>query len=263
MQAFITSQLQRIGAWLLQWPLIRKLQRRYPALFRFIAGRFSTSGFPGLPLTLLAVIFIFNLLLLSELAESVLESEGIVQVDKTVTHLFFNARSDQASLAFYWLTQLGTREATFVVGAVLTALFLYKRDLIPILAFWLVMAGTGLSVRHSKTFIDRDRPAHVAYYTEHNLSFPSGHATTALALFGFCAYFSLSYPVGRSWRSGILAGTALLVLGIGFSRIYLGVHFLSDVLAGFLLGALWLLLGISVTELLVRRRRKKQPPLNP
>jgi membrane-associated phospholipid phosphatase len=259
MQKFITYQLQRIGAWLLQWPQVLKWKERYPALFRFIAGRFSTRDFSGLPLTLLVVVFLFNFLLLSQLVESVVESAGMVTLDKMVTKTLFEARSEHASSAFYWITHLGTREATFVVGGVLTVLFLFKRDFIPIFTFWLVMAGVGLSVRYGKTFINRDRPVEVAYYAEHNLSFPSGHATTAMALFGLCAYFALSYPLGRSRRKLILGSTAGLVLCIGFSRIYLGVHFLSDVLAGFLLGALWLLLGISVMELLESRRQKQRP----
>ena len=258
MQKFITYHLQRIGTWLLQWPLVQKGKKRFPALFRFIAARFSTQDFSGLPLTILVMVFLFNVLLLSQLAESVLESEGMVTLDKMVTKMLFEARSGHLSIAFYWLSHLGTREATFVVGAMLTVLFLLKRDLAPVLTFWLVMAGVGLSVRYGKTFINRDRPVDVAYYVEHNLSFPSGHATTAMALFGLCAYFALAQPLSRSGRRLILGSTAGLIAGIGFSRIYLGVHFLSDVLAGFLLGALWLLLGISVMELLVHRRRQQK-----
>jgi membrane-associated phospholipid phosphatase len=259
MQKFITYQLQRIGTWLLQWPLVLKGKKRFPALFRFIAGRFSARDFSGLPLTLLVMVFLFNLLLLSQLVESVVESEGIVTLDKMVTKMLFEARSGHLSLVFYWISQLGTREATFVVGGIFTVLFLFKRDFIPILTFWLVMAGVGLSVRYGKTFINRDRPVDVAYYVEYNLSFPSGHATTAMALFGLCAYFALSQPLSRSGRRLILGSTATLIAAIGFSRIYLGVHFLSDVLAGFLLGALWLLLGISVMELLVHRRQQRKP----
>jgi membrane-associated phospholipid phosphatase len=64
--------------------------------------------------------------------------------------------------------------------------------------------------------------------------------------------------------SALLLATAVFILLIGFSRIYLGVHFLSDVLAGFLLGATWVLLGISLMEVLSylqQRKAKKQPEI--
>ncbi|TXK31563.1 phosphatase PAP2 family protein [Pontibacter qinzhouensis] len=241
---------------LLQQPVVVRVQQRFPRAVRFLQNRFSTTSFTGLPLTLLLVVFLFNSMLLSQLTEEVVESDGVLGLDDKFTAMLYGVRSDWLSQTFYFLTQLGTRAAVFVVGALVTGLFLYKRRYVAILAFWLVMAGVGLSVQYGKTFISRNRPADVAYYPEHNYSFPSGHATTAMALFGMVAYFLCQHYRAPAQRRLIIAGAVLVIAGIGFTRIYLGVHFLTDVLAGYMLGALWLLLGISLTELMTYRSKR-------
>ncbi|HEY4651419.1 MAG TPA: phosphatase PAP2 family protein, partial [Pontibacter sp.] len=128
-----------------------------------------------------------------------------------------------------------------------------------IVAFWLAMAGVGLSVRYAKTFISRARPADVAYYQVEHYSFPSGHATTAMALFGLLAYlYYRSSRTKKHFRKIIVWAAVVLILLVGFSRIYLGVHFLSDVLAGYLLGLLWMLVGISLAEVMHDRSKKRE-----
>ncbi|WP_162428495.1 phosphatase PAP2 family protein [Pontibacter pudoricolor] len=113
-------------------------------------------------------------------------------------------------------------------------------------------------MRFAKTFISRARPADVAYYQVEHYSFPSGHATTAMALFGLLAYFIYRHNRDKPYRKFIVWAAAILILLVGFSRIYLGVHFLSDVLAGFILGFLWALVGISLSEVMLHRRKRRQ-----
>ncbi|MFT2009141.1 phosphatase PAP2 family protein [Pontibacter sp. 13R65] len=240
----------------MQQPAVVRLQERYPKPFQFLAHRFNTGSFTGLPLTLLVLVFLFNSMLLSQLTEEVIESEGIVRLDKKLTSLLFGVRSGWLSQAFFYLTQLGTRAAVFIVGAIVSVVFLYRKQYVTIVAFWLVMAGVGLSVRYGKTFISRPRPVDVAYYQEHNFSFPSGHATTAIALFGILAYFLCRRYRQPGQRRLIIASAVVLIGAVGFSRIYLGVHYLTDVLAGFMLGGLWLLLGISLTEMMLYRSKR-------
>ena len=75
---------------------------------------------------------------------------------------------------------------------------------------------------------------------EHTFSFPSGHSLFSVVLYGTLAYIALRRPSSPRRRIGVLAPAILLPLGIGLSRIYLGMHFPTDVLAGWLTGALWL-----------------------
>ncbi len=255
-----TGKLQQLVKLFERQSFIVWLRRRHPAFTTFILNRLSLKHFTGLPLTIILFICGINIMLLSQLAEDVVESEGIVAVDENFTQMLYDIRTVWVSEFFYFISYFGTREAVFAVGGVLTVFLLVKKEYIAVVAFWVAMAGTGLSVQYGKKYISRDRPEDVGYYTEKNFSFPSGHATTSMGLYGFCAY--LLYRLSRTalTRKFILVIAGILIPAVGFSRIYLGVHYLSDVLAGFLLGLLWVLLGLSVLEWLyyVKRRKEKE-----
>ncbi|MFD3002242.1 phosphatase PAP2 family protein [Pontibacter toksunensis] len=257
MKNVLSGNVKKTVAWLRQQPLMRKLRQRHPELSQFVVNRFNTKVFVGLPLTLVLLAFAVNMALLSELTESVLELEWIVIFDKKFTSLLYSIRSEVLSRIFYTFTLLGEREAVFIVGGLVSAVFLYHRNYVAIFALWLTLAGVGLSTRYGKTFISRERPEDVAYYAVEHFSFPSGHATTAIALYGLLAYFLYRRYHTHAKRKLLLVLAAILILVIGFSRIYLGVHYVSDVLAGFLLGGLWLLVGISVVEVMLYRKKRR------
>lgn len=257
MKNFLTYLLRVLRGWLSRQPLVQRLQHRFPRTFRFLLRRFDTSTFIGLPLTILFLVIGINAALLSQLTEDVIESEGVVKLDEQFTAFLYSIRSNWLSQLFYALTQLGTREAVFAMGGLATIVFLYRRRYTAVLAFWLTMAGIGLSVQYGKKFISRDRPMEVAFYPEHNFSFPSGHATTSMALYGMLAYFMYRHLSRRRQRQAVLLATGVLIVMVGFSRIYLGVHFLSDVLAGFILGAMWVLLGISLMEVMAYLQQRR------
>jgi undecaprenyl-diphosphatase len=111
-----------------------------------------------------------------------------------------------------------------------------------------------------KEVFARPRP-----YFEHPLaletsySFPSGHATMSLICYGMLAYFAVLAL--RTWRAktAVVFGAAFLVLLIGFSRIYLGVHYFSDVIGGFASAGAWLSVLITGSET-IRRRSKVYSP---
>lgn len=232
------------------------LRQHFPGLSTFILERFKLKQLSGLPLTLLLLVFCFNLLLLSQLTENVMESESIVTIDENFTQQLYKVRTSWMSEFFYFISYFGTREAVFIVGGILMGVLITKREYVAIVAFWVAMAGTGLTVQYGKKYISRDRPENVAYYTEKNFSFPSGHSTTSMALYGFCAYLLYRLYRSRAARMLTLSVAGILTLLVGFSRIYLGVHYLSDVLAGFLLGLLWVLLGLGILEWLQHRRNR-------
>jgi len=114
-----------------------------------------------------------------------------------------------------------------------------------------------------KLSFHRPRPSE-SILLETSYSFPSGHATIAMAFYGFVGYV-LARSAAR-WTTKVnlsfLAG--ILVLLIGLSRILLGAHYLSDVWAGYLVGALWLIVGISLSEWLTASGRVVLPvPVDP
>ncbi len=222
--------------------------RRYPAVVRWLAVRLSTDQFIGLPLTGLLILLVVTGMLLSEVAENVVNAEPMVQIDARVTHWLFQGRTSQLSRLFYGITWFGSRYATIGVAVVGSIALLWQRQRRNALILWLLLGGVSLFVQVGKRTFDRSRPLQVAYYPETGYSFPSGHSAVAMTLYGLLAYWAirrLRNPAGR-----VLAGVgaACLILAVGFSRIYLGVHFLSDVLGGYLLGIGWLSVGIILTE---------------
>jgi undecaprenyl-diphosphatase len=103
------------------------------------------------------------------------------------------------------------------------------------------VGGIGLVIVTAKTVVGRSRPASpFALITEGGYSFPSGHATGTAAVALLCAWMLSRWVIG-SWPGRVAVwGIAIGVTGaVGFSRVYLGVHYVSDVLAGWLLGAAW------------------------
>jgi membrane-associated phospholipid phosphatase len=110
-----------------------------------------------------------------------------------------------------------------------------------------VFAGAQLLTWILKAIFERPRPSFEdPVATAGWFSFPSGHALSSLALYGALAYLFARDLRSAHARFALLGGTVLLVAAIGFSRLYLGVHYLTDVLAGYSAGLAWLLLAIGL-----------------
>jgi membrane-associated phospholipid phosphatase len=256
MKNLLSYKVRQAKRWFLDHSLVRGFQEKFPEVSGFMGNRFQTDSFVGLPLTLVVAVAFVNISLLTELTESVMQAKWVVVMDKEFTTMLYSVRTPWLSQILFLITKLGEREAVFIVGAVVSAIFILRRRFIALIAFWMVMGGIGISIRYGKTIISRARPVDVAYYEVEHYSFPSGHATTAFALYGLLAYFLYRhYDKSRNQHIYLWAALILSVI-VGFSRIYLGVHYLSDVLAGFLLGLLWLLLGISLVEVMMYRKNK-------
>jgi undecaprenyl-diphosphatase len=151
-----------------------------------------------------------------------------------------------------------TRLGSFAVLAAVLAIgtiALARRRLYPELWFLLLAAGgTKLLTEALKWSVGRDRPTFPdPLATESSSSFPSSHASMSLAVYG-----SLAVIVARrlepTWqRAAVLGGTAVLVALIGLSRLYLGVHYLSDVVAGYALALAWMSLCALAVSLYAGR----------
>lgn len=143
---------------------------------------------------------------------------------------------------------------TFVILCVLISSYLcYRRKTLEtiflistLISAWGIMEGL-------KYLFERSRPAGEALTVASGYSFPSGHAMISMAFYGFLAALLLKY--GRGNRQAWLGATALyiLVLLIGLSRIYLNVHYLSDVMAGFLFGVIVLAVNLKAMKWMQNR----------
>lgn len=97
-----------------------------------------------------------------------------------------------------------------------------------------------------KELVQRPRPEDINLVVETGFSFPSGHSMVAMAFFGLLVWLVWHHERDRTLRLACCAGFSLIILLIGISRIYLGVHYASDVLAGFCISLAWLAMYTSV-----------------
>ncbi|MDQ4140386.1 MAG: phosphatase PAP2 family protein [Bacteroidota bacterium] len=228
---------------------MKRLKQKYPWLFAFIRNRFKTGEFFGLPFTILFTLVVINITMLSEIAENVVNSQKVKNLDMQVSGAFFNLRTPFISKALYFFTQLGSVYGVTTSTLLVSIFFLWKRRIYHLLALLISVLGSGITMHFSKVYFHRERPLNLAYYTtEASFSFPSGHSTSAMALVGVLCYIAFLEVKSRSTCTLIFTAGIGYILLMGFSRIYLGVHFLTDVAAGFLLGFLWVLLAIGLME---------------
>lgn len=161
---------------------------------------------------------------------------------------------------------LGSGAAVWVVLAAGTAFLWRSQHRWSLLLLWISLLGARLLSRLLKAVFDRPRPALVDGDLEvlglslsfpESPSFPSGHALTSAVVYGTLAYLVVRLEPTRRMRRATLAAAAALILGIGFSRLYLAVHYPSDVIAGYLAGfawATWCALGIEALRYFGGRR---------
>ena len=223
----------------------------------FLKKRFDKGEFVGLPLTVIVATILLIIATFTGLAEVVTSSGPVTALDTSVTQFLFTHRTPFFDQFFYTVTQFGSLKVVgILIPVVIVALFVYKkRDLL--LPLIISLVGSELAMYFIKLGIHRPRPGEsVAYYLEKSYSFPSGHATIAMAFYGFLIYFFVRLEGRLRSSYSISLVLSLLIFLIGFSRIYLGVHYLSDVLGGYLVGGMWLLLAISLREILGWRKSK-------
>jgi undecaprenyl-diphosphatase len=254
---FAGSSLASIGEAIAANPHVRKLIANYPAFFAFTRKRLDRTKFSGLPLTLLGVAFLYILLLLGGVIEDVVSADSIVELDSRIENLLFAFRDPLLVKVFLWITLLAKAKIALCVALFLVVVFFLRNQRGFILPLAITVAGSGMFNLLGKVAFHRQRPPGVAVYAETSFSFPSEHSTIAAALYGFAVYYLWRRSATWGRRLNILFTGIFLVVAIGFSRLYLGVHFLSDVLGGYLLGLLWLIIGICVAEL---QDREGLPP---
>lgn len=154
---------------------------------------------------------------------------------------------------------LGSGVAVWIALIIGTVLLWRGRHHYSVLLLWVSLLGGRVLNHEMKAAFARDRPDPVDWDVSlfgnpvsfpESFSFPSGHATTALVVFGTIAYLVARLEPTRRQRRWTLASAAALILLIGWSRVYMGVHYPSDVLAGYLSGTVWVALVAMAVEVI-------------
>lgn len=176
--------------------------------------------------------------------------EGDTRTDERVAEWLHGRATDPFTDVFRVITWTGN--FVTLLGVTLLAVVILWRRRRRTDAVFVAFAFLGGQVLSNamKLGFRRERPFFAdPLATESTFSFPSGHALVSLAVYGSIALLLARRLPSHTHRVLLLAATGFLVVAIGFSRLYLGVHFLSDVLAGFAAGAAWLALLYVALEL--------------
>lgn len=227
---------------------------RSPCLHRFLRARLRRDCFAGLPLTLIVIAMAYLLALFAGLVEELFESTEIAAFDSAVSDALDPLRNVTSILVFTWITTLGDSGALVSAVAATTGLLWAGSRSYVILPLWLTVVGSLTTTWLGKYALYRPRPEFITDVTAFSPSFPSGHATGATAVYGFIAYIIVRGRQRMEERFEVAYWAAILALTIGFSRVFLGVHYASDVVAGWLVGLFWLLAGVAVTEQRLRSK---------
>ncbi|WP_226666693.1 phosphatase PAP2 family protein [Metabacillus litoralis] len=169
--------------------------------------------------------------------------EFFYQYDVNVILFFEEIRSPFLNKVFMFITDIGSIKYTLPICIVFSALFYYKkRKVLDIIMLVIIFYSVRkLNVVLKDLFV-RDRPSFQFVYEESHYSFPSGHAMNSTAIYGFICFIILNHFSGNgNHRNTLLISTIILVGIIGISRIYLGVHYISDVIAGISAGLMLLI----------------------
>lgn len=201
-----------------------------------MVDRLRALGLPllGALFALAASLWLFGLI-----ADDIVETE--TANDQRLADWLHGRATDPLTDVFHGITFLGNFLTLLAVTVVAVAILWRRQRRTDAVFVALAFVGAQVLSSGMKLGFRRDRPFFPdPLATEHTYSFPSGHALVSLTVYGALALLLARELSSNGRRAVLFAGTAVLVLAIGFSRLYLGVHFLSDVLAGFAAGIAWL-----------------------
>ncbi|MBB3105804.1 undecaprenyl-diphosphatase [Psychrobacter luti] len=228
------------------------LKNNYPKLYYASLQRLTVQHFYGLPLTVLFLVMGYILALFFGLVEDVVTSDTIVATDFFVSQQMSVLSESPVVTFFIFITSFASTATTCLIVLLVCILCWMIRQHYILIGLLIATLGSTVFTFLSKLLFHRTRPVDILLF-ERTDSFPSGHATITVALYGFLAYMAIRFSRNFVMQVRIAVITIFFSLLIGLSRILLNEHYLSDVLGGYLVGALWLTAAISVTEWLKTR----------
>jgi membrane-associated phospholipid phosphatase len=238
-------------------PPISFLRHRFAPYIAFIHARLTSRKEPGLHLTLTVVLFVGAVWLFAGVAEDVVTGDPLVKLDVKITD-WFHARTSPFFTRFMLIVTdaHGTQGMSFLTAALALYLGLRRKW------YWLltlviaVPGGMVISMLLKQLFM-RNRPdLRDPILTLASYSFPSGHVVGATLFYGFLAAYLASSVRSWRWQVVLVFSACAFILLVGVTRIYLGVHYFSDVIAAAAAGIAWLALCLIAVDALKRNRQK-------
>ena len=238
---------------------------RFDRTLRFLRARLSPTGYAGLQLTAGIVALLLASALFGMLAEDVFTGDPIVQLDHSVAVWLHAHAFEPLTTAMLVVTNVHSTLGVSILAALCGAWLAWKRYRWWLLTLALALPGGMLVNVLMKYAFHRARPnLDNPLVTLSTYSFPSGHTAGAMLFYGTLAAFAVARISGWHARAWTAAAALAMAALVGFSRMYLGVHYLSDVIGAALESLAWLALCLTVVNTLRgRRAAQTEPPIGP
>lgn len=235
------------------------MRDRYPRLYRHVAARFTPGEQFGLHLTVGVALMLLGVYLFGSIADEVFEEDKLTAVDTFLANWFHQHKESAwtpfmmfvsdwhdvigvslMTIAFLW--HLSVKKARYWIAAVMLS----------------IPGGMVLNLLLKYTY-QRARPSFdEPLVTLSTYSFPSGHTTGATLFYGVLAAYLVCVFLGWRMRALIAFGACFMIGLVALSRVYLGAHFLSDVMAAAVVGAAWVSICITAMSTLRRRNEARE-----
>lgn len=241
-----------------QHPRWQAWRTRLAPQIAWLQARLSPTGYLGLRLTLGVVMMIGGAWLFGGVAEDVIDRDPLTLVDVILAQWLQDHATEGLTALALAVTHAHDWAPVLVATLLLCGFFAWRRQREWLIVTVLTVPGGMLLNWGIKLAFRRPRPTVSDYvHALQSWSFPSGHTVAATLFWGLVAVYMVS--LARSWTQRVTIvwlALACIVL-VAFSRVYLGVHFLSDVLAAMGVGAFWLALSTTTAHTLSAARRAR------
>lgn len=214
-------------------------------------------------LSIAFILCCISLLVFGFLAYFVSGNE-IIRFDSKIIAFIQSFESNQLTTIMKFLSFVGSTPVVIILS-ILILFLLYKvfKNRHELVLFVAALVGSALLNLLLKEIFERARPDFHRLVEISGYSFPSGHAMNAFTFYGTVTFLLWRHVHVRRGRSALLLGSAIMVLGIGVSRIYVGVHYPTDIIGGYFASATWLGFSIWFFQRFKERRALKQYRLEP
>jgi membrane-associated phospholipid phosphatase len=218
---------------------------------------FHASGFLAKWPIIGTIMFLFGIILFSGLVYN-LDSDGpLLKWDILIANTLpaIGLRSPAYVKVFmeagYYIGNLGL----MVLGVLISFYFITKRLWQELVMLTIGMAGDSLLFYFLSNYFARARPPTQIWNILNIPGFPSGHAAAVVVIFGLLAYLLVPNTQSAFWKTAVVVTAIFLIVFVGFTRVFTGGHYLTDVLAGYAIGIAWSGLAYTLIEIYFQKRR--------
>ena len=205
------------------------------------------------------IVIGFSFYFFFELGEGVLEEEKF-KIDAAATNFINSITTPFITTLMGWITEAGSVMFLTIASIILAIYLFFFSSYSRWVTFYFAITMLGISAltKLLKIAYARTRPSELAQYDGTGFSFPSGHTTGSIVFYGFIIYLVTISHLNNKVKWTLNTLLIIFSLTIGVSRMFLGVHFITDVMAGISFGTSWLLICIMALEVTLWRQRRRQ-----